>query len=79
MSTDSKIVIDERVGPDYMTDKDAGRHFMACLSMANYVLFGSLGRKESQWRRLLDAAGLEVKELRRYTDLGDAIIIAVKK
>jgi len=69
MSTNSRIITDEKIVPDQMNTKNTGRQTMVSLNLAVYTLFGALERKGSHWRLLLNEAGLEVKGIRRYTEL----------
>jgi hypothetical protein len=78
MSEDSFILIDEKVLPDYKTDT-AGGEYTAALSLAMLSMFNALERRETHWKRLLSDAGLQVREIRRFTDFEDSLIIAVKK
>jgi hypothetical protein len=43
------------------------------------AMFNALERREGQWRTLLADVGLEIREIRRYTDFGDSIIVAGRK
>jgi len=78
MSEDSVILIDEKVLPDYKTDT-AGGEYTAALSLAMLSMFNALERRETHWKRLLSDAGLQVRDIRRFTDFGDSFIIATKK
>jgi len=83
MTSESVIIIDEKVLAEETETvtgvADAGKGMSATLSLMMYALCDAEERKESHWRRLLDEAGLEVKEIHRYTEFGDAVIVAVKK
>jgi hypothetical protein len=43
------------------------------------AMFKALERRESQWRKLLGDAGFEIREIKKFTDYGDSVIVAVKK
>lgn len=80
LGPDSIIVIDDKVLPD---DKPAvgtpGIEYTAALSIAMKVMFDAQERRESSLRRLLDQAGLQIKDIRKFTRFDDAVIIATKK
>jgi hypothetical protein len=78
MSEESVILIDEKVLPDYSTDATSGEYTVA-LSLAMLSMFNALERREGHWRKLLSGAGLQVREIRRFTEFGDSLIIATKK
>jgi hypothetical protein len=78
MDSTSVILIDDKVLPD---EKPPGGavEYTAGLSLAMFVMFKGLERKEAQWRKLLDNAGYEIREIKKFTDFGDSIIVAAKK
>jgi hypothetical protein len=77
MNAKSVIVIDEKVLSDV---KDGGvEEYTAGLSLCMLAVFKALERKEWQWRKLLGEAGLEIREIKKFTEHGDAVIVAVKK
>jgi hypothetical protein len=78
MSEDSVILIDEKVLPDNKTDT-AGGEYTSALNLAMLTMFNALERREAHWKRLLSDAGLQVRDIRRFTDFGDCLIIATKK
>jgi hypothetical protein len=78
MSRDSLILIDEKVLPNHKTDA-AGGEYTAALSLAMLSMFNALERREAHWKKLLSEAGLQVRDIRRFTDFGDSLIIATKK
>ncbi|KAF4637649.1 hypothetical protein G7Y89_g412 [Cudoniella acicularis] len=75
LSPSSVILIDDKVLPDEKPEGGAVE-YTAGLSLAMLVMFKALERRESQWRKLLGDAGLEIKAIRRFTDFGDSIIVA---
>lgn len=78
MGSSSVLLIDDKVLAD---GKPAGGavEYTAGLSLAMLVMFKALERRESQWRKLLADAGLEIRAIKKFTDFGDSIIVAVKK
>jgi hypothetical protein len=42
-------------------------------------MFNALERREGQWRKLLADAGLEVREIKHFTNFGDSIIVVGRK
>lgn len=80
LGPDSVIVLDDKVLPDEKPPADTpGVEYTAALSIAMKVMFDAQERREAHWRRLLDEAGLEIKDIRKYTKFDDAVVIAVKK
>lgn len=78
MDSSSVLLIDDKVLPDEKP-LNGSVEYTAGLSLAMLVMFNALERREGQWRKLLGDAGYEVRGIRKYTDFGDSIIIAVKK
>jgi hypothetical protein len=78
MSKDSVILIDEKVLPNYKTDASGGE-YTAALSLAMLSMFNALERREAHWRELLSEAGLQVRDIRRFTEFGDSLIIATMR
>lgn len=80
LGPESVVVIDDKVLPD---DKPAvgtpGIEYTAALSIAMKVMFDAQERRESSLRRLLDQAGLQIRDIRKFTRFDDAVIIATKK
>lgn len=77
MSSSSVILIDEKVLPD---ETPGGvSEYAAGLSLAMPAVFNAVERRESQWRKLLADGGFEIKLIKRYTDFGDSVIVAVPK
>lgn len=79
MNSSSVLIIDDKVLPDEKPAVDSGAEYTAGLSLAMLAMFNALERHEGQWRALLSEAGYEVKNIRKYTDFGDSIIIAAPK
>lgn len=79
MNSSSVLVIDDKVLPDVKPPGDAGAEYTTGLSLAMLAMFKALERHEGQWRTLLDSAGYVTKDIRKFTDFGDSIIIAVPK
>lgn len=74
------IVLDDKVLPDEkLLVGTPGVEYTTALSIAMKVMFDAQGRREARWRRLLDEAGLEIKDIRKYIKFGDAVVIAMKK
>ncbi|OBT49726.1 hypothetical protein VE04_09838 [Pseudogymnoascus sp. 24MN13] len=78
LSPSSVILIDDKVLPD-AKPATGSVEYTAGLSLAMKAMFNALERREGQWRTLLADAGLEIREIRRYTDFGDSIIVAGRK
>lgn len=80
LGPDSVIVIDDKVLSDNRPPAGTpGIEYTAALNIAMKVMFDSQERRETHWRRLLDQAGLRIKDIRKYTRFDDAVIIAAKK
>ncbi|KAL1643847.1 hypothetical protein SLS61_009075 [Didymella pomorum] len=79
----SRLYIDEKVLPDEVpgsaSTEAASAEHNAAPSLAMTAVFGAQERKEKKWRWLLDQAGMEVLDIRRFTDLGDSIIVAKRR
>ncbi|KAF3035180.1 hypothetical protein E8E11_002421 [Didymella keratinophila] len=80
----SRLYIDEKVLPDETSDlasteEAASAEHNAALSLAMTAVFGAQERKEKKWRWLLDQAGMEVLDIRKFTDLGDSVIVAKRR
>lgn len=75
MGPDSKIIIDEMVLPE------TGVHWWsASLDLHMYAMLGAMERSESQWRSLLDKAGLRLVEIKTYSPvMRHSIIVAEPK
>jgi hypothetical protein len=76
MTSDSVLLIDEKVIPD---DDQSSQFYTSALSLSMYCIFQGLERKKRQWLTLIDKAGFEVMNVRRYTQFGDCIITAIPK
>lgn len=78
LDSSSVILIDDKVLPD---EKPPGGavEYTAGLSIAMFAMFNAMERREGQWRKLLGDAGVEIREIRKFTDFGDSVIVAVKK
>lgn len=80
LGSDSVIVIDDKVLSDNKPPAGTpGIEYTAALNIAMKVMFDAQERRETHWRRLLDQAGLRIKDIRKYTRFDDAVIIAAKK
>ena len=42
-------------------------------------MFKALERREGQWRTLIADSGLEIREIKRFTDFGDSVIVVGRK
>lgn len=74
------IVLDDKVLPDEKPPPGTpGVEYTAALSIAMKVMFDAQERREAHWRRLVEAAGLDVTDVRKFTQFDDAVVIAVKK
>ncbi|RMZ75890.1 hypothetical protein DV738_g5206, partial [Chaetothyriales sp. CBS 135597] len=75
LGPDSQILIDEQVLPE------TGVHwFSATMDIHMYAAVGGMERNESEWRALLDQAGLRLVEVRTYSPvIRESIIIAALK
>lgn len=73
MSKDSVILIDEMVLPD------TGVHWQASqLDLLMMMSFGGIERTITQWRGLLESAGLKILKLYTVTEfLNDSLIVTV--
>lgn len=78
LSPSSVILIDDKVLPD-ANPATGSVEYTAGLSLAMLSMFNALERREGQWRTLLADAGLEIREIKRFTDFGDSVIVAGKK
>lgn len=78
MDEKSVIVIDEKVLLDVKPEGGA-EEYATALSLCMFAVFKALERKEGQWRKLLGEAGLEIKEIKKFTEHGDAVMVAGKK
>lgn len=52
--------------------------FLPAMTLTFRSTFGGLGRSREDWRELLERAGLRLKEVRLFTNFGQALIIATK-
>lgn len=79
-SPDSRIYIDDKTLPDQKPDAGApGVEYTAALSLAMKAMFDAQERKEKHWRWLLDQAGMEIVEIRKFTKFDDSVIIAKRR
>lgn len=77
---ESVVVIDDKVLPDDKPPAGTlGVEYTAALSISIKVMFDAQERRETHWRGLLDQAGLQIKDIRKFTRFDDAVIIAAKK
>lgn len=75
MSEDSVILIDEIVVPDI----GAGRRATQ-LDMTMLAALAGQERSRSEWKELLDQAGLDIVDITPYIDeIGESVIAAVPK
>lgn len=73
-------MIDDKVLPDNKPPPwTPGIEYTAALNIAMKVMFDAQERRETCWRWLLDQAGLEIKDIRKFTRFDDAVILATKK
>lgn len=80
LGPDSVIVTDDKVLSDNKPPAGTpGIEYTAALNIAMKVMFDAQERREAHLRRLLDQAGLRIKDIRKYTRFDDAVIIAAKK
>jgi hypothetical protein len=78
MDEKSVIVIDDKVLLDVKPEAGV-EEYTTALSLCMLAVFGALERKENQWRKLLGEAGLEIREIKKFTEHDDAVIVAGKK
>lgn len=52
--------------------------YLPAMALTFHSTFGGVGRSREDWRELLERAGLRLKEIRLFTDFGQALIIAAK-
>lgn len=77
---DSRIYIDDKTLPDEKPDAGApGVEYTAALSLAMKAMFDAQERREKHWRWIIDQAGLEVVEIRKFTKFDDSVIIAKRR
>ncbi|KAJ4376692.1 hypothetical protein N0V86_006808 [Didymella sp. IMI 355093] len=77
---DSRIYIDDKTLPDEKPESGApGVEYTAALSLAMKAMFDAQERREKHWRWLLDQAGMEVVEIRKFTKFNDSVIIAKRR
>lgn len=80
MGLDSIIIIDDKVLPDEKPRQGTpGVEYTAALSMAMKVMFDAQERREAHWGQLIDKAGFEIREIRKFTRFDDAVIMVVPK
>jgi hypothetical protein len=80
MGPESRIFIDDKVLPDEKLAANAlGVEYLAGLSLIMKALFDAQERREKHWRKLIDEGGMEVVEIRRFTEFGDSVIICKGK
>ena len=76
----SRIYIDDKTLPDEKPDAGApGVEYTAALSLAMKAMFDAQERREKHWRWLLDQAGMEIVEIRKFTKFDDSVIIAKRR
>ena len=72
MSEDSSLILDEVVMPQLGLGWK-----QACMDLAMMTMLAAKERTEDEFERLLNGAGLTIKEIRTYDeDYGDSLIIA---
>ena len=77
---ESRVYIDEKTIPDEKPDASApGVEYSAALSLAMKAMFDAQERREKHWRWIIDQAGLEVVEIRKFTKFDDSVIIAKRR
>ena len=82
MGPNSFIVIDDKCLPDAHekpSPDSPGVEYTAGLSLAMAVVFNAQERRREQWHELLDKAGLVIRDIRKFGDYNDSVIIAQKK
>lgn len=80
MDSNTVLVIDDKVLPDReLTTDSVDSEYQASLSLVMRTLFNSQERREAHWRRLVGEAGLVVRDIRKYTEFDDSIVLCVKK
>jgi len=80
----SRLYIDEKVLQDEASEEASTEEAVsaeqnAALSLAMTAVFGAQERKENKWRWLLDQAGMEVLDIRKFADSGDSVIVAKRR
>lgn len=79
MDERSVIIIDDKVLSDDKPPPDApGVEYKTSLNLAMLAMFNAHERYETHWRRLIAEAGLEIKDIRKFTQFEDAVIIVKK-
>ncbi|CAG9951641.1 unnamed protein product [Clonostachys rosea f. rosea IK726] len=80
MGSNTVLVIDDKVLPDreLLTDS-MDSEYQASLSLVMRTLFNSQERREAHWRRLVEEAGLVVRDIRKYTEFDDSVVLCVKQ
>ena len=77
---DSRIYIDDKTLPDEKPDASAPSvEYTAALSLAMKAMFDAQERREKHWRWIIDQAGLEVVEIRKFTKFDDSVIVAKRR
>lgn len=80
LGPNSVVAIDDKVLSDNKPPAGTtGIQYTAALNIAMKVMFDAQERRETRWRWLLDQAGLEIKDIRKFTRFDDAVILAKKK
>ena len=79
-NSDSRLYINDKVLPDEKPDASSSRgEDSPTRSPAMTALSGGQERHERKWRWLLDQAGMEVVEIRKYMEHDDSVIIAKRR
>ena len=79
MSADSVLLIDDKVIPDEKVLGEPSVLSATEFSLTMFAMFKAVERREAQWRKLLDDAGLKAESFKRYSEDYDCVIFASKK
>lgn len=76
MGPSSVLLIDDKVLGDEAGER---AEYTSGLAVSMLSMFNALERRESQWRNLLGSVGFRIRDIKRFTEFGDSVIVAVKE
>lgn len=79
MNEKSTIIIDDKCLSNDKPPPDApGVEYKTSLNLAMLAMFNAQERYETHWRQLIAQTPLKIKDIRKYTQFEDAVIILQK-
>lgn len=79
-NNDSRLYINEKVIPDEKSDVNSpGSESNVAPNLSAAAVPDAQVRREAKWRWLLDQAGMEVVEIRKYTRHDDSVIVSKRR